>query len=203
MNKETKLSIIIPVYNQEKLIRRAVESIPFDLDLEVVIVDDCSTDRTWEAVRELCRNPKVRGYRLISNQGVANARNQGINFSKGEYLMMLDSDDYLHTDNFRLAYKLLDGTDLIYYNLKINNGNVWRLTDNSKRGWCGAVKFIRRDFLGDIRYPYEMRTGEDWQFNEDLLAKNPSERFTDITVTHYNFPRDGSLYDQLIKGGMK
>ena len=116
---------------------------------------------------------------------------------------MLDSDDYLYKDAFLQSLKFLDGTDLVYFNLKINNGNVWRLNDNNKRGWCGAVKFIRREFLGDIRYPYEMRTGEDWQFNEDLLAKNPTEVFTDVTVKHYNFPRDGSLYDQLINGGMK
>lgn len=198
-----KLSVIIPVYNQEELINRAVKSIPLEEDLEVIIIDDCSTDNTWEVVKQLCKHPKVKGYRLISNQGVATARNHAISFSKGEYLLMLDSDDYLYKDAFLQSLKFLDGTDLVYFNLKINNGNVWRLNDNNKRGWCGAVKFIRREFLGDIRYPYEMRTGEDWQFNEDLLAKNPTEVFTDVTVKHYNFPRDGSLYDQLINGGMK
>lgn len=194
-----KVSVIIPVYNQEELIKRAVNSIPLEEDLEVIIVDDGSTDNTWQVIEGLCEHPKIRGYQMPKNEGVANARNLAINAARGEYLFMLDADDYLYTDRFKKCLPLLNGTDLVYFNLKINSGSIMRVTPNSKRGYCGAVKFIRAEFLGSTRYPKDMRTGEDWYLNEELLEKEPTEIFTDLTVKHYDFPREGSLYDNLVK----
>ena len=56
----------------------------------------------------------------------------------------------------------------------------------------GATKFWRREFIGDTRCR-DLRAGEDYYFNEELLKKNPTELFTDLTVVHYNYPREGSL----------
>lgn len=194
-----KVSVIIPVYNQEKLLKRAVDSIPLDEDLEVIIVNDGSTDNTRQVIESLIKHPKIRGYDMLVNEGVANARNFGIEVAKGEYLLMLDADDWLFKDNFKKCLSLLNGTDMVYFNLEINNGSLMRVTNNSKRGYCGATKFIRADFLGSTRYPKDMRTGEDWYLNEELLEKEPTEIFTDLTVKHYDFPREGSLYDNLVK----
>ena len=189
-----KLSIIIPVYNQEELLKRCVDSIPLTDDIEVIIIDDCSTDGTWNVIEELCKSPNITAYRHLTNRGVADARNLGLDAAQGEYIMMLDSDDYLITDNFGKMYQYLTGTDMIYYNLQINNGTEWHLTPLNRRGYCGAVKLIRRAFIGNTRYPEGMRSGEDWCFNEELLKKNPTEIYTDILIVHYNFPRKGSLY---------
>lgn len=188
-----KLSIIIPVYNQEDLLRRAVESIPENDDIEVLIINDGSTDGTAHTIKELCKEKRVKGFKLSTNQGVANAKNLGLDMARGEYIMVLDSDDYLYADAFNAALEELDGTDIVYYDLESNSGEVWPLVEESKRYYCGATKFIRRKFIGGTRFPRDVRVTEDRSFNEELLKKNPTEKFTHLLVLHYNHPRVGSL----------
>ena len=188
-----KLSIIIPVYNQEKLLRRAVESIPKNDEIEIIIINDGSTDGTAQTITDLCKEERVKGLKLATNQGVANARNLGLDFAKGEYIMMLDSDDYIYEKAFNKAWAQLDGTDMIYYDLKVNDGYVFKLSNANKKHYCGNTKFMRREFIGKTRYPRGIRFGEDYSFYEKLLEKNPTEKFTKLIVAHYDWPRKGSL----------
>lgn len=195
-----KVTVIIPVYNQEKLILRALESIPERDDINVIVIDDGSTDGTWRTLW----TAKVKTNALIGtrrrNHGVSRARNIGLDYAVGEYVVFLDSDDYFYTDEFNKCIELLDGTDMVYYNLQVNSGEVWRLTPETKNNLVGCTKFIRRQFLGNTRYEESVKLGEDLQFYHDLQAKNPTEKFSDLTVYHYNYPREGSLYDLLTRG---
>lgn len=193
-----KVTVIIPVYNQEELILRALDSIPDRNDVEVIVVDDGSTDKTFWAVG-LYERRKVNLIGLSKNQGLSKARNEALRFASGEYVVMLDSDDYFYTDEFNKCIELLDGKDMVYYNLQVNSGEVWRLTPETKNNLVGCTKFIRRQFLGSTRYDENVKLGEDLQFYYDLQAKNPTEKFSDLTVYHYDYPREGSLYDLLIK----
>lgn len=188
-----KLSIIIPVYNQEKLLLRAVQSIPKNDDIEIIIINDGSIDNTAKTITELCKEERVKGLKLATNQGVANARNLGLDFAKGEYIMMLDSDDYIYEQAFNKVLMNLDGTDLVYYNLKVNSGFVIRLVQENKKHYCGNTKFMRREFIGKTRYPKGVRFQEDYFFYEKLLEKEPTEKFTNLVVAHYDWPREGSL----------
>ena len=188
-----KVSVIIPVYNQEKLLRKAVNSLPLDEDIEVIIVDDGSTDKSWEVAQELGAHPKIRTFHLKKNYGVSTARNLALDKAWGEYIFMLDSDDYIDTNNFRKVMQMLDGTDMVYFNLQTNRRRIVRLTPNNKNVTVGQVKFIRREFIGDTRYPVEKKAGEDWNFQHDLQKKNPTEKFTNILILYYNYPRPGSL----------
>ena len=193
-----KVTVIIPVYNQEKLVLRALDSIPRRKDIDVIVIDDYSTDKSfWSVGFYGMKNLNLIG--LTKNQGVANARNEGLRHAIGEYVVFLDSDDYFYTKAFNECVKLLDGTDMVYYNLRINDGTVWELNPESKKYLVGCTKFIRRDFIGDTRFRRELKAGEDFQFNEDLEAKNPTVKYSNLTVYHYNYPRKGSLYDQYIK----
>lgn len=191
-----KVTIIIPVYNQEKLVIKALESIPKRKDIEVIVIDDGSTDNTWEKVikykLENEDSMNLRALQNKENKGVGYTVNRGYDNAKGEYIVLLGSDDYFYTDEFEKCIEELDGTDLIYFNLKLNDGYVWQLNEQTKRDYCGSTKFIKRDFLGKTRNP-ELRAREDWYFYLDLLAKNPTEKFTNLIVKHYNFPREGSL----------
>lgn len=200
---EIKVSVIIPVFNQEELVIKAIESIPKRDDIEIIVIDDGSEDNTWANLLNY-RNSHSNYLNLIllyneENKGVAYTVNRGYSYARGEYVVLLGSDDYFYTDKFEEIMKLLDGTDLIYFNLRINDGSVWRLTPENRTGLCGSVKFMKRSFIGDIRCPEEKRQGEDWFFNKKLLEKNPTEKFTDIVVKHYNYPREGSLTDLAIK----
>ena len=149
---DIKCTVIIPVYNQEKLIIKAIESIPRRSDIEIIVIDDGSTDRTWD---NLLYNEE--------NMGVAYTVNKGYDNANGEYVVLLGSDDYFYTDKFEQALKELDGTDLIYFNLQVNNGEIWTLTPENKSILCGSVKFMRKEFIGDTRCNIEKRVAEDYE----------------------------------------
>lgn len=191
-----KVSVIIPVYNQETLLFRAIESVPIRDDVEIIVIDDGSTDNTWNNLlmfREDYSNPNFVVLYNSENKGVAYTVNRGLDIASGEYIVLLGSDDYLYTEEFVKAIESLDGTDLIYFDLKINDGNVWKVTNESKYELCGSVKFMRREFIGDIRNPEHMRHAEDAYFYRYLMSKNPTEKFLNKVVKHYNFPRKNSL----------
>ena len=118
--------------------------------------------------------------------------NLGFNLARGEYIVSLSSDDYYLTD-FEQIRPYLDGkNDLVYFDLEVNDGSIWHLDEKSKETFVGAVKFIRREFLGDTRIP-DLKWHEDVPFSQALYAKEPKEIFTGILLKHYNFPRVGSL----------
>ena len=197
-----KVSVVIPVYNQESLIERAIRSIPLRDDIEIIVVDDGSTDDTWNKLVTIgmeLNDPNFIVLHNKRNMGVGYTVNRGLDIADGEYIVLLGSDDYFYTDEFLKAMEQLDGTDLVYFDLKVNDGSIFKLTEESKRNLCGSTKFMRKEFVGDTRNP-DIRQGEDWFFYEELLKKNPTERFTNLLVKHYNFPRKGSLTDIAVNG---
>lgn len=204
MASNIKVSVIIPVYNQEKLIIKAIESIPKRSDIEIIVIDDGSTDKTWDnLLKYINEHEELINFVLLyneENKGVAYTVNKGYECAIGEYIVLLGSDDYFYTDKFEQALKELDGTDLIYFNLQINDGTVWKISEQNKDFYCGSVKFMRNEFIGNTRCPEEKRQAEDRVFYNELLKKNPTEKFTDITLKHYNFPRQNSLTDLFLKG---
>ncbi len=195
-----KLTVIIPVFNQEKLVIRALNSIPEREDIEIIVIDDGSMDMTFMMVKDYIENSRKNIVLLANeeNKGVGAAVNKGYDNATGDYVVLLGSDDYF-LPGFNEALKELDGTDLIYFDLEINNGDKWHLSPSTKNYWCGSVKFMRKDFIGDTRCP-EIRHGEDWSFYQRLLAKNPTEKYLNKAIKHYNFPRTGSLCDLKSKG---
>lgn len=190
-----KVSVIIPMYNAEDTIENTIKSIPKRDDVEIIVIDDGSTDKSAMKVAGTMISRAGQPRQLFSkkNGGVATAINKGLELAEGEYVVFLGSDDDFYTDEFEKAMLELDGTDLVYFNLKINSGEVWEVNKDTKGNLCGSVKFMRREFIGDTRENEMMKTGEDYYFYLDLLAKKPTEKYTGLTVKHYNFPREGSL----------
>ena len=90
----TTVSVIIPTYNRAHLIGRALQSVLDQTvcDLEVIVVDDASTDGTQEVVQSF-RDPRIIFLRQSENSGASAARNAGMKEAKGEYIAFLDSDD--------------------------------------------------------------------------------------------------------------
>ena len=194
-----KVSVIIPVYNQQELVIKAINSIPKRDDIEIIVIDDGSQDNTWESIHQNLRENMII-IRNPINKGVAYTVNKGYDLAKGEYIILLGSDDYFYPDEFEKCIEELDGTDLVYYDMQINNGDIWEINDESKTVLCGSVKFMRREFIGNTRCPEEKKSGEDRPFYEELLNKKPTEKFTHLIVKHYNHPREGSLTDLVRKG---
>lgn len=112
-----KISIIIPVYNTEKYLGQCLESLVNQTyrDIEIIIINDGSTDNSGM----LCRKYKNKDNRIkyfeIQNKGVAFARNFGIKKSSGQYIMFIDSDDFIEKNTLEIIDKYLKDKDLIIY----------------------------------------------------------------------------------------
>jgi glycosyltransferase involved in cell wall biosynthesis len=101
-----RVSVIIPTYNSESTIARAINSVICQSfqDTEIIICDDASTDSTLEIVYKLKtkhKNQKIIVHKLPSNEGAGAARNLGMLHAKGEYIAFLDSDDEWLTEKRR------------------------------------------------------------------------------------------------------
>ena len=88
------VSIIIPTYNREKLVCKAIKSVLAQTfsDFELIVVDDCSADQTQAAVEQF-QDPRIRYIRHEKNAGECGARNTGLSAVQGRYVAFLDSDD--------------------------------------------------------------------------------------------------------------
>ena len=99
--KTPKLSVIIPCYNRAKYISRCIDSVLLSTmnELEVIIVDDCSTDNSSEIINWYKDNyPEyIKYYKNSINEGLAFTRNVGIENAIGRYTAFVDSDDYIHS----------------------------------------------------------------------------------------------------------
>lgn len=95
-----KVSVIIPAYNVEKYIYRAIESVLHQtyLNIELVIVDDGSTDNTWNIIKKYMSQDSRIIAETQKNKGVSAARNLGLSLSNGKFVTFLDSDDWLEPD---------------------------------------------------------------------------------------------------------
>lgn len=116
MRKKPKFSIIVPVYNTEKYLKRCLDSISKQsfTDYEVIIINDGSTDNSSNIISKY-------SYEVINqeNQGLSMARNNGVKVSSGDYLIFLDSDDYIEKDLLKeINESLFNNPDLVRFQIK-------------------------------------------------------------------------------------
>lgn len=132
-----KVSVLMPVYNGEKYIREAIESILSQsfLDFELIVVDDGSTDNT-EIIINSYKDKRIRYIANSTNLGLAGARNRAIEVSNGEYLAWLDSDDVSIKDRLKKQVKLLDDQKKIglcgtwVRTIGLNPERTWKYPNN-------------------------------------------------------------------------
>lgn len=116
-----KFSIIIPVYNREKFIRKCLDSVlkqTYD-NYEVIIVNDGSTDNSENIIKEFTQNDKRFKLYNKKNSGVADTRNFGVNKVTGDYILFLDSDDYYEVNLLKTLNKQIDGEDIIKFKCQL------------------------------------------------------------------------------------
>ncbi|GMO61569.1 MAG: hypothetical protein Ta2D_07580 [Rickettsiales bacterium] len=106
-----KISVIIPVYNTEKVLRRTLDSVFCQTltDIEIICVDDCSTDNSLQILNDY--KDKIIIISQQQNQGVGIARNAGISKATGEYIAFVDSDDYIAKDFLEKLYNKAKATN--------------------------------------------------------------------------------------------
>lgn len=131
-----RISVIIPTYNRQKLLARAIESVLNQTfkDFELIIVDDGSTDNTKEVVREFQKRDSRIKYIWQENSGApARPKNTGIKNAKGNYIAFLDDDDEWLSEKLEKQLELFEGleSDLGFVGCNIlvineSNKKIWR-----------------------------------------------------------------------------
>lgn len=133
MTKESNLpviSVIVPAYNVEKYIRECLVSLVEQTfrDIEIVVVNDGSTDKTAEIIDEFARKDNRIKVITQENQGLSAARNRGIEQARGEYISFVDSDDWVDKDFLEKLYNTI-----IKYNADISCASAIRKRKNSEK----------------------------------------------------------------------
>ena len=109
-----KISVIIPAYNAEKYLEQCVKSVQSQIydNIEIIIVNDGSTDRTAEIIERLKeKDSRIRTLHKRKNEGIGAARNSALELVTGQYVLFLDSDDWVDPNHISDLYDLLVRTD--------------------------------------------------------------------------------------------
>ena len=106
----TKISVIVPVYNVEKYLERCLESIIFQTykELEIIVINDGSTDNSGKICDYYAQKDSRIKVLHQENKGAASAKNAGLHIATGKYLTFVDSDDYLEKDSYEFMQKHLE-----------------------------------------------------------------------------------------------
>ncbi|MBQ4352568.1 MAG: glycosyltransferase family 2 protein [Prevotella sp.] len=121
--RQVKVSVLVAVYNGERFLRKCLDSLLRQTlrDIEVICIDDASTDGSLEILREYAeKDERVVVMHLDENKGQAHARNRGLEKARGEYVCMLDCDDWMSDDALASAVEVFEAnadTDSVLFDL--------------------------------------------------------------------------------------
>ena len=204
------LSVIVPVYNTEQYLEECLNSILAQDNLEIIIVDDGSTDRSGVICDEYAnREARVKVIH-IENSGVSNARNIGLSLAEGEYILFLDSDDYLDQNQFKHLYNVLEKINvdfLLSGFAKINNDGKTILEEknnfapiSSEELCCsiiyGTTKvamgsfFVRAEIAKSFQFNTHTKYGEDLEYIYKCILKS---NFVKVKQGHLLYYRQHNL----------
>lgn len=198
------VSVIVPVYNAEKYLRRCLESLCHQTltDIEIICVDDCSIDRSLEILREYAaKYPQLRIHTCEKNGGESVARNCGLRLAKGEYLGFVDNDDEVDLDFFERLYAraIATGADVVKGNLReiaydghsalsSYNDVIRRKKTRFAFAWHWWTAIYRASVVSDngIRFLEGCLLGGDVLFlNEVMLCSKGLELVDDVYYHYY------------------
>lgn len=186
-----RYSIIVPVFNAEKTLRRCVDSLLGQncTDAEIILVNDGSQDGSAAICEEYARDHTMIRYISQQNAGVSAARNAGLDAAQGEYVLFVDSDDYVVPFFFSAINETVETgcADWVHFSSYIDDGAGKRryvrkaVCDSSREELLPHIvdaicrktingpwaKLFRRDIIEDhhIRFPVGVSVGEDRAFN--------------------------------------
>ena len=181
------ISVIMSVYNDENNVANAIQSIldqTFD-DFEFLIIDDCSTDNTYEEMTKFLNDSRVKLYVNEENIGLTKSLNKLIEESNGKYIFRQDSDDISFNYRFDEQIKILETKDVKTCTTRaidINNNKIipglssWipkKITMKFKNPYIHGTLAIEKLLLNSIgNYSEDFYYSQDFRLYLDLLQKN-------------------------------
>ncbi|MFM7234894.1 MAG: glycosyltransferase family A protein [Flavobacteriales bacterium] len=185
------VSLIITTYNYAQYVERAIrsaldQSLPQD-QYEIIVVNDNSTDHTARILENYTQD--VRVFNMEENMGLAGARNLGIKKAKGQFVVFLDADDYIHRETLRMQKifleenNKLDAVAVDYYLVDERGKHLEHVSSAEKPIACGIM--FRKDFLFNIGlYDEDFRAREE----EDLRIRwNNKYNIHNIVLPLYRY----------------
>ena len=229
-NTEVKISIIVPIYNSEKYLKKCIDSLLNQKlkEIEIILIDDCSTDDSRRIINDYAiKNPDRLVFEFLNkNQGQVHARNIGIEKASGEYILFVDSDDYIDLAMCECLYEELNEEkyDIICFDIFkiINNKRIEKkldydksingIIDENKReklfnssGYFSTRMYKRKMLIdNNIRFPEKINY-EDSLFNTLTLLYAQSVAKIDKPLYYYviregsnsNCYNENRLYDRI------
>ena len=203
-------SVIVPVYNAKRTIRRCLDSIinaagNSQQQVEIILVDDGSVDQSGAICCEYSEHNSFDRIKIVythqDNAGPSAARNTGLSVATGEYIVFVDSDDYITDDYFSVLESLPDA-DLVEFDyvkdnticaFEYNNSSIKEYI-STRSGAVHSKRFklsIIRQF--DISFPLDIYIGEDSVFGLNYSVYAKSIIKTNAQLYYYDQSQSGSL----------
>lgn len=200
IEKDPAISVIIPLYNAEKYVIEAIQSIENQTfkNWELIIIDDCSSDNSFNVVKNYIeeKGDKIRLYRHLNNCGISFTRNEGIEMSRGKYVAFLDDDDVSVDDRLEVLYDYFQSypscdvvggrTDVVDSTLNslilttnyIDSEEELKMRFMFHNNFCNCETMMKKDFLLKYGIKYE----DKFYGLEDFRFWTKCEKFTDIKM---------------------
>ena len=199
-----KFSVIVPVYNTQKYLKRCIESVLNQTykNYEIILINDGSTDNSLEILKKYESNNQVK---IITqkNHGLSYTRNVGISHATGDYVILLDSDDFLEKDLFKVLNLNIKNEDMIKFNynyyfgnnekkpiqsvkFKENNGReaLIKLINEKKVFEMSCIYAYKKDYIKNFEF-------EEGKYHEDLglipLMIYETKKISSIDYIGYNY----------------
>lgn len=194
-----KVSIIIPLYNEEKYIKECVRSVVNQTykNIEIIVIDDKSTDNSLNELKSI-KDKRIKIIELKENKGVSNARNIGIKEATGDYICFLDSDDYWVKDKIEKQVNFIKDKEFIYSDYMYINKNgktikrvkvPLKLTyKEALKNTCiftGTVMFNMKKINKDDLFMPNLQIGEDTYAWWNVLKKGITAYGMNDVLSYY------------------
>ena len=216
---EELITVIVPVYNVEDFIGMCLESLSEQTytNFEVIMIDDGSTDNSGKICQEYKESDSRFHYYRKENGGVSSARNLGIEYSRGDYLTFVDSDDWVEEDYLEVLYSALvsesASVSISTYKRFSMEDNTWYV-HSFQRGYDKRVfhhlelinELIDLDsldhsyrFVGDIRFNSLTSLGEDMEFWFKIYLISPKSVYINRDSYVYRIGEGSTRHFSLLK----
>ena len=213
------ISVIVPVYKVEQYLPRCVDSILGQsfTDFELILVDDGSPDNCGA----ICDSYAAKDSRVRvihqKNAKLSAARNAGMDIARGEWIALIDSEDWVHREYLRLLYEAAEqDTDLVICDCLVTENDSESDCDISAVSFRNASlrdieqnriyrtrawgRILRRSTIGDMRYIPGTEPAEDSCFNELFFRRNMKFKITDAKLYYYYMRPDSAIHNNMGRG---
>lgn len=196
------ISVIVPMYNAESTIEKLLDSIMEQTlnDIELILIDDCSTDNTVQVVEKKLADQKLKNHIIKNktNQGQSLSRRLGLSKASGRFISFIDADDWLEATMYEEMYETahINDADIVTCNHYVEWENDVTIESNYKNDLIAGIltneiagslwnKIIKKDLLDESIFWPKLNMGEDGAICIQTILKAKSIIHIDKPLYHY------------------